>query len=80
MNLGILASEHLVKDICNMTMKAEINIRRYNKRAKVIDQISSLRLVCILILGLALGFLATEGVRFWLLVGMTMVTIGRAYT
>lgn len=51
-----------------MTMKAEINIRRYNKTAKVIDQISSLRLVCILILGLALGF------------GMTMVTIGRAYT
>ena len=48
---------NILKDICIKTVKAGINIGRYNRTVKIIDQISSLRLVFALILGLALGFL-----------------------
>ena len=49
----------------------------YNKRAKVIDEIFSLSLVVVLMLGLALGFRATEAVRCWLSAGVTcVITIG----
>lgn len=51
-----------VKGICNKTMKAKINIRRYNRTARVIDQTCSIKLVLTLTLGLASGFLATKAV------------------